>query len=92
MEGKSELITGLVGNKIDIPEDEKKIDMEAGAELYDKLKFDFFVQTSAKSGFGIEDLFLEVASLLETNKKVPRRSTNKPRVTLTNFGDKDTHR
>ena len=64
MEGKSEMITGLVGNKIDIPDAERKVDMEAGGQLYDDLKLDFFVQTSAKSGFGIEDLFLEVASLL----------------------------
>ena len=57
------------------------------------MRLDFFVQTSAKSGFGVEDLFLEVASLLKINEKVPRSvanstdTTNSVKISRRNFNE-----
>jgi GTPase SAR1 family protein len=58
------MITGLVGNKTDLPEGEKQVDQEKGAKIYNDCQLGFYVEVSAKTGFGVEDLFDEVAAQL----------------------------
>ena len=53
----------LVGNKIDL-ESQRKISKEEGQALADKNKMDKFVETSAKTGFNTQDIFIHISYLL----------------------------
>ena len=53
----------LVGNKIDL-ESQRKISKEEGQALADKNKMDKFVETSAKTGFNTQELFINISFLL----------------------------
>ena len=53
----------LVGNKCDL-EDNRKISKELGQEFYENNKLNLFMESSAKTGFNAENLFVEAAKLL----------------------------
>ena len=51
----------LVANKSDMPESEKKVSSERGAELAEKHGLSFF-ETSAKSGHNVNEVFQQIAT------------------------------
>ncbi len=53
----------LIGNKVDL-ENERVITTEKGKNLNSDYNLDLFMETSAKSGFNTELLFVEAAKLL----------------------------
>ena len=53
----------LIGNKIDL-EDQRVVSTEQGKMLQNDYNLDLFLETSAKSGFNTELLFVKAAKLL----------------------------
>ena len=53
----------LIGNKIDL-EDQRKITIEMAQTFSNEHSFNFFVETSAKTGFNAQNVFVEVAKEL----------------------------
>ncbi len=53
----------LIGNKCDL-EDERIISKEKAEILKNNYEFDFFLETSAKTGFNAKELFIQAAKLL----------------------------
>ena len=55
--------TFLVGNKIDLDES-REVQKEEGQNFADVYNFNKFVETSAKSGFNAQNIFIEAAKVL----------------------------
>ena len=55
----------LVGNKIDLEED-RVVSTEEAEDLVNDLEFDYFLETSAKTGFNAKNVFIQAAKLLYT--------------------------
>ena len=53
----------LIGNKIDL-EDERVISSEQGLQMQKDYEFHLFIETSAKTGFNAEKLFIEAGKVL----------------------------
>ena len=53
----------LIGNKIDL-EDQRKITIEMAQTFSNEHSFNFFVETSAKTGFNAQNVFVEAAKEL----------------------------
>ena len=53
----------LVGNKADL-EDERVISKEQGLEMKKDLGCDFFIETSTKTGFNVQKMFVEAGLIL----------------------------
>ena len=53
----------LVGNKIDLDES-REVQKEEGQNFADVYNFNKFVETSAKSGFNAQNIFIEAAKVL----------------------------
>ena len=53
----------LIGNKIDL-EDSREVQKEEGQNFTDVYNFNKFVETSAKSGFNAQNIFIEAAKVL----------------------------
>ena len=64
-----QMVTALISNKIDLDPETHKIPPETGVQLLDEMKLNFFAQTSAKSGFGVHDMFEEVGARLLAKRK-----------------------
>ena len=58
----------LVGNKIDLEED-RVVSTEEAEDLVNDLEFDYFLETSAKTGFNAEKIFVQAAKLLYSEFK-----------------------
>ena len=58
----------LVGNKLDL-EDDRTVTTEEAENLVNDLEFDYFIETSAKTGINAEALFVQAAKLLYTEYK-----------------------
>lgn len=56
----------LIGNKSDL-EDKRKISFDEGEKLKEKCGFELFMETSAKTGFNAERLFVAAAKFLTWN-------------------------
>ena len=65
----------LIGNKSDL-ENERKITKEMGQDLCDSNGLNLFIETSAKTGFNVKQLFIEATKLLyEEHIKYENRYT-----------------
>ena len=53
----------LVGNKADL-EEERVISKEQGLEMKEILGCDFFIETSSKTGFNVQKMFVEAGLIL----------------------------
>jgi len=65
---KDKMIIALLGNKVDLGEEKRAVDT-ATAEAFARERGLLFKETSAKSGQGIQEIFQEVATSLELQKK-----------------------
>ena len=61
--GNPEIITFLVGNKADL-EDKRVISKEMLNDLCESHKIKYFLETSAKTGFNVQNIFIEAAKVL----------------------------
>ena len=71
LKGKVEtdnMILILAGNKCDVSDNERKVDMRKGMQLAEKYGMTFF-ETSAKAGTGIIELFNEIGNRIYELKK-----------------------
>ena len=57
----------LIGNKVDIIQEENKTYNKESAELFAKKKKTYFVETSAKTGEKVEEAFLNLATRMLRN-------------------------
>ena len=53
----------LIGNKIDL-EDDRKVNKEHAEKLKNDYEFDYFNETSAKTGFNAKEIFVKAAQIL----------------------------
>lgn len=53
----------LVGNKIDL-EEEREVSHEEGAQIAEDYKMNLFIETSSKTGFNAQKVFIEAAAIL----------------------------
>ena len=58
----------LVGNKIDL-EDDRIVNVKEAEELVNDLDMNYFIESSAKTGFNAEKIFVQAAKLLYTEFK-----------------------
>ena len=61
--GNPDINIFLIGNKADL-EEKRKITKEAAQEFSDNNKIKLFLETSAKTGFNAQNIFIEAAKLL----------------------------
>ena len=86
-----ECIKYLIGNKSDL-EDERVVQKEEGEALKDNYDFNFFLETSAKTGFNIANLLNKIAiSIYQKEKKSEEENeliSHGSRIVLNNEFDK----
>ena len=61
--GNPDINLFLIGNKADL-EDNRKVSKEAAKEFAENNKIELFLETSAKTGFNAQNIFIEAAKLL----------------------------
>jgi small GTP-binding protein len=66
----------LIGNKIDL-EDKRKVTKEMAEEFKNNNKINFFLETSAKTGFNAKNVFIEAAKQLYEEQKVYKERAKK---------------
>ena len=83
----------LIGNKCDLV-DERKISYEEGEKFSKDFEFEFFSETSAKTGFHAKEIFLKAAMYLyddyilyKKNNNNFERDSNINMSTMDNFND-----
>ena len=57
----------------------REIKYEQGEEIKEKNRFDFFMETSAKSGFNVNELFFQAGKILY-EETLKNREINKVRI------------
>ena len=53
----------LIGNKSDL-EDDRKVNKESAEKIKNDYEFDYFNETSAKTGFNAKEIFVKAAQIL----------------------------
>ena len=71
----------LIGNKADL-EDSRLITKEKALQLKKDFEFDLFMETSAKSGYNSEQIFVEAGLLLYREYSQYHKKTKKPNEKL----------
>ena len=61
--GNPDIVIFLVGNKADL-EDKRIISKDMANDLCDNYNIKFFLETSAKTGFNVKNIFIEAAKVL----------------------------
>ena len=67
----------LIGNKADL-EDKRQISKESGEKFYIENKLKFFSETSAKTGFNVQNVFIEVAKELYRSHEEIKNRVSRP--------------
>ena len=67
----------LIGNKVDL-EDKREVSKEMGEQFCNVNKLSLFMETSAKTGFNAENLFMEAAIMLYQEHLKNRNRSSRP--------------
>ena len=67
----------LVGNKADL-EDKRQVTKESGEKFFKEHKLSFFTETSAKTGFNVQNVFIEVAKELYKQHEEIKNQISRP--------------
>ena len=67
----------LIGNKADL-EDKRKLTKEQGEQLCNDHKLAFFMETSAKTGFNVQNVFIQVAKELYLQHEEIKNRVSRP--------------
>jgi Ras-related protein Rab-5C len=66
--GPDKIVVGLIGNKADL-ESRREVSREKGEELAKQKELLLFKETSALTGEGVHDVFMEMAKIIMENRK-----------------------
>ena len=72
----------LIGNKADL-EDKRKISKEIGEKFCNDHKLSFFIETSAKTGFNVQNVFIPVAKELYLQHEEIKNRVSRPGSMMT---------
>ena len=67
----------LIGNKADL-EDKRQVTKESGEKFFKDNKLSFFSETSAKTGFNVQNVFIEVAKELYKQHEEIKNKVSRP--------------
>ncbi len=67
----------LIGNKADL-EDKRRLTKEQGEQLCNDHKLAFFMETSAKTGFNVQNVFIQVAKELYLQHEEIKNRVSRP--------------
>ena len=67
----------LIGNKADL-EDKRQVTKEIGENFFKQNKLSFFTETSAKTGFNVQNVFIEVAKVLYKEHEEIKNRISRP--------------
>ena len=79
----------LIGNKVDL-EDSRLVSKEQALKFQKDYEVDLFMETSAKTGFNIQELFVQAAKVLYEDYKIYKKKARRPneKVKLEKNGNK----
>ena len=78
----------LIGNKCDL-QDKRTVEKDSGQEFSDNNKFNLFMETSAKTGFNAQNVFIEASKLLYAQHVRNKERYTGNSVSFENFPDKN---
>ena len=67
----------VIGNKVDL-EDKREVTKEAGEKFKQDHKLSYFTETSAKTGFNVQNVFIEVAKELYKQHEEIKNRVSRP--------------
>ena len=67
----------LIGNKADL-EDKRQVTKESGENFFKQNKLSYFTETSAKTGFNVQNVFIEVAKVLYKEHQEIKNRISRP--------------
>ena len=79
----------LIGNKVDL-EDSRLVTKEQALQFQKDFELDLFMETSAKTGFNTQELFVQAAKVLYEDYMIYKKKQRRPseRVKLENDNNK----
>ena len=75
-----------MGNKVDL-EDDRTVNVKEAEELVNDLDMNYFIETSAKTGFNAEKIFIQAAKLLYKEFHDIQKKDNEQKLNNKKLGD-----
>ena len=77
LKGNPDVKIFLIGNKIDL-EDKREVQTENGEKFFKDNKLNFFMETSAKTGANVKEVFMNAAKILYSEHKNYKSRLSRP--------------